>query len=129
MKSSTFFCEACSKPVPRRAEKCPHCGRLFDSVKCPQCSFAGRPELFSNGCPSCGYLQKGAARNKPVSFDEIEKGLVAPDTEGVAIEMRGDEEADRKSSRSRHLPRWAYSLLTVVLLALLIAIFVVYTRL
>lgn len=131
MKSTSFFCEACSKPVPRKAQKCPHCGRQFDSVKCPQCSFAGRAVLFNNGCPSCGYLQKGQNKNTPVSFDDVEKGLVAPDAEGIEIGLVSESEriAATKRNSGRSIPRWVYTVMTFVLLALLFGIIIVYIRL
>ena len=130
MKSTAFFCEACSKPVPRKAQKCPHCGRQFDSVKCPQCGFAGRPLLFNNGCPSCGYLQKGQSRDTPVSFDDVEKGLVAPDSEGIEIGLGPIEGpgASKKARTARELPRWAFTLFTIALIALLFGIIIVYIR-
>ena len=51
-----FLCENCGKDVPYNAEVCSFCGRIFSAVKCPVCKRTGRPEIFKNGCPSCGYL-------------------------------------------------------------------------
>ncbi len=50
-----FFCENCGNEVKRNTKVCPHCGRFFASVKCPNCGFAGDSEHFSVGCPKCGY--------------------------------------------------------------------------
>jgi hypothetical protein len=132
VKAKAFFCEACGKPVALKASKCPHCGRLFDAVKCPNCSFSGRPELFSDGCPSCGYLRhepKGATGKVP--FREVEKDLVTPDSDGVALRVDSGAAAGakRRKKKRRELPSWAYSLLSVVLIIVLIVIGIVYMRL
>ena len=129
MKSKAFYCEACGKPVALKASKCPHCGRLFDSVKCPKCAFSGKPELFTDGCPSCGYLQKvPRGVSDEAAFSEIEKGLITPETDGVALEVarHGAERKAKKKRRSRQLPIWAYGLLTGVVLVLLVIMIIVY---
>lgn len=64
-----YFCEACGEQVDKWDIRCPHCGKQFDSIKCPQCNYSGNAQEFSNGCPSCGFMseeQKKAAaiRNK-----------------------------------------------------------------
>jgi hypothetical protein len=50
-----FFCENCGTEVPRKSAKCPGCGRYFSSIRCPKCGFTGGEQLFSGGCPVCGY--------------------------------------------------------------------------
>ena len=50
-----FFCESCGAEVSRSAKNCPGCGRSFASVRCPACDFTGNEELFTGGCPVCGY--------------------------------------------------------------------------
>jgi uncharacterized membrane protein YvbJ len=60
-----FFCEVCGAEGPSDAKKCPGCGRLFTSVRCPNCGFAGEEALFRNGCPGCGYSTSGAAKILP----------------------------------------------------------------
>ena len=50
-----FFCENCGNEVKRNTKVCPHCGRFFASVKCPECNHIGSTEEFINGCPECGY--------------------------------------------------------------------------
>ena len=65
-----YFCEACGAQVDKWDIQCPHCGKQFDSIKCPQCGYSGHAQEFSNGCPSCGFMseeQKAAAadRKKP----------------------------------------------------------------
>jgi predicted RNA-binding Zn-ribbon protein involved in translation (DUF1610 family) len=54
-KDIQFFCENCDTEVPRDAKTCPTCGRVFASVLCPSCGFAGAEALFKDGCPACGY--------------------------------------------------------------------------
>lgn len=61
-RSPHFFCENCGTEVPRKAVRCPGCGRLFSSVRCPKCAFTGSEHLFSDGCPSCGYSSAGPDR-------------------------------------------------------------------
>ncbi|MCK4541213.1 MAG: hypothetical protein KAU17_03150 [Spirochaetales bacterium] len=65
MKTGVTYCDNCGLPVPLFAKRCPHCGRLFDAVRCPECGFNGEPSLFMKGCPSCGFLtNKGKAKKK-----------------------------------------------------------------
>ena len=51
-----FVCQNCGRNVPPSADRCPHCGRFFKGVRCPECLFVGSAEVFLKGCPSCGYL-------------------------------------------------------------------------
>jgi len=50
-----FFCDYCNYEVDNKAKTCPHCGRLFTSVRCPACGHSGPDSIFRNGCPKCGY--------------------------------------------------------------------------
>ena len=61
----SFYCNHCGKKVTARADKCPSCGRLFGAVLCPRCGFSGEGELFTHGCPACGYLEETPDRDKP----------------------------------------------------------------
>ncbi len=61
-----FFCEKCGAAVPGDAEKCPKCGRVFYSVRCPSCGFTGNADLFVSGCPLCGYRISGGEATPPV---------------------------------------------------------------
>lgn len=56
MSRATFRCDHCQTPVPLHARSCPKCGKVFDAVRCPRCTYVGDPPEFANGCPSCGYL-------------------------------------------------------------------------
>ena len=60
MAEAKFYCESCNKPVDYDAEICPHCGKIFDAVKCPVCKHVGRAESFTNGCPKCGYCAENS---------------------------------------------------------------------
>ncbi len=127
-----FFCEACGKAVALKASKCPHCGRIFDAVKCPKCSFSGRPELFTDGCPSCGYLKRDGRDSARVdaAFVEIEGGLVSPDAEGLALGATGQAPGGRRKRAAKLLPVWAYVLLTATLMVVLVVLMIiVYMRL
>jgi predicted RNA-binding Zn-ribbon protein involved in translation (DUF1610 family) len=53
--AAKFFCENCGAEVNRNADRCPSCGRIFASVRCPACGFTGEEERFKKGCPVCGY--------------------------------------------------------------------------
>jgi ribosomal protein L40E len=66
MKNNLFFCEHCGNPVPLQAKSCPHCGKFFDAVKCPQCGYTSLPERFHNGCPQCGYMSTSKERESNV---------------------------------------------------------------
>ncbi|MDR2518901.1 MAG: hypothetical protein LBD13_05745 [Spirochaetaceae bacterium] len=50
-----FYCDKCGFEVPQDAEECPECGCSFAAVRCPVCGFNGELEIFSKGCPQCGY--------------------------------------------------------------------------
>jgi uncharacterized membrane protein YvbJ len=54
-KTPRFFCDNCGYEVGHEVKACPHCGRIFASVRCPACDFAGAEKMFLNGCPLCGY--------------------------------------------------------------------------
>jgi len=54
-KKPRFFCDHCGYEVGSEIKTCPHCGRYFASVRCPECGYSGPDEMFGNGCPMCGY--------------------------------------------------------------------------
>ena len=122
MKERSFYCESCGKPVSLRAERCPSCGKQFDAVKCPVCEFAGSASLFSDGCPSCGYLS-GSNAIKSGSFVEV----------SLEKEMKESQTAENPPARSepkkKSLPGWAYTLISVALIAFLVLLLVLYFQL
>ena len=122
MKAPSFYCENCGNPVSLKADNCPSCGRSFESVKCPECSFAGKADLFVDGCPSCGYLSTAASSAISGNLGIMEVDLA--DT-GAARSMGS---ADR-ATRRKPLPAWAYAIITVGLIGFLIFLLVVYLTL
>ncbi len=54
-KKAKYFCENCGEEVAANARFCPHCGRFFSAVRCPNCGFMGSVNAFKNGCPKCHY--------------------------------------------------------------------------
>ncbi len=67
-----FYCADCGEEVSDKARKCPHCGSIFTAVRCPQCLFEGKAELFSSGCPVCGYMEKPAEQRSDASTKQPE---------------------------------------------------------
>ena len=108
-KKPKFFCEYCNNEVRQDAIMCPHCGRFFSSVRCPECGFTGTHKEFKNGCPECGY-----AFNKSTPLPETKPA--SKRKKGVKKKkkicgMRSDEDP---------LPLWIYGL--VLCLAALIGV-------
>ena len=100
-KNPRFFCESCGTEVPRNAKNCPNCGKLFASILCPSCGFAGEEALFKGGCPVCGYSSgkgDGAFPDFPREFPETKKPAGA-------------------------LPLWVYILTAAVFTAVMAALF------
>ncbi|MAG14016.1 MAG: hypothetical protein CMN78_05415 [Spirochaetales bacterium] len=122
MKERSFYCEDCGKPVSLRSEKCPSCGKQFDAVKCPVCEFLGSATVFSDGCPSCGYL---SSSNKIKGGGLVEVSL----EEGTKGAQLPDELPPKPAPKKRSLPGWAYTLISVVLLGFLVILLVLYLQL
>jgi hypothetical protein len=38
---------------------------MFGAVLCPRCGFSGDSDLFSHGCPACGYLEENQTPEYP----------------------------------------------------------------
>lgn len=124
MKHAAFFCENCGKPVPLNAKECPHCGSRFTAVQCPECSYVGEARLFASGCPRCGYLapqfapgaQSAQGSPAPSAGD-------SPAGQGEGTETREAVRSYRRSSS--RLPGWFYTVASIALLVILIALGVV----
>ena len=65
-KRPRYFCENCGAEVAKDAKVCPHCGRFFSSVKCPRCSYVGKADDFTFGCPLCGSTEAANPAPEPM---------------------------------------------------------------
>ncbi|QTQ11831.1 zinc ribbon domain-containing protein [Treponema parvum] len=102
-KEAKFFCENCGAEVPQDAKFCRTCGRFFTSVRCPACGFIGVANVFTNGCPKCGYA------DSRLHFKEI-----------------GFRSKDKKKGDSP-LPVWIYLFVIAGLLGIIGTVVYLYT--
>jgi len=102
-----FFCENCGAEVPREEEKCPECGRVFASVRCPACGFVGQIAQFKDGCPSCGYSTTAKPPEKPLSKSKVKRKKKSPKNQYAAPS----------------LPLWVYILTGAIFTAIMAALF------
>lgn len=114
MKKAQFFCEECGTEVRMNASKCPNCGKVFAAVRCPKCSYVGQPGEFVKGCPNCGYSEEAAAGPPP-----REAGTRSP--------AKGTEGRPHRPS-SRGLSSLFYTIVGFLLLAAVILLIVLYSR-
>ena len=84
--------------VPPNTDRCPHCGKYFKGVRCPECFYVGVSSDFVNGCPSCGFLSD----EKKKENAEIEKSA--------------------KNKKEKTFPGWFY-ILSAAVLTILVAVF------
>jgi hypothetical protein len=110
MKKPHFFCENCGTEVPRKAAKCPGCGRFFSSVRCPKCGFVGAEQLFEQGCPVCGYSSLRPPSDPRSGTGSLDR-------------QRGRGRGDQESSGN--LPAWVYVLTVLAVVGVTIAAFLV----
>jgi uncharacterized membrane protein YvbJ len=106
-----FYCDSCGAEVSQDALACPKCGRKFASIRCPACGFSGEEDLFSDGCPKCGYqVLPGKSRRK--------------NKRTASVSRRGGK-ASRVSASGGALPVWAY-LLTIAFFILALSFLLFY---
>ena len=123
MSDPHFYCENCGNAVSLKADSCPSCGRRFDAVKCPECGFSGKAALFTDGCPTCGYLS---------SLTSI---MITPSSRALGIDPNEDFRVSgtgrRSGSRSdkKVLPAWVYTVITIGLIGFLVFLLVTYLKL
>jgi uncharacterized membrane protein YvbJ len=96
-----FRCDNCGHHVPLHHDTCPHCGKRFTAVVCPQCDFEGEASLFRKGCPKCGFQGDAEARN------------------AVAV---------ARKPRKPPLPAWFYLWSSVFLLLILVGLLLILLR-
>ena len=85
---ANYFCEACGNQVDKWDVRCPHCGKQFDPIKCPQCDYSGNAQEFSNGCPSCGFMseeQKKAAADRNRAAQSKIRSISLPSPQSVSV--------------------------------------------
>jgi len=63
-KKPRFYCDNCGNEVSSEVPRCPHCGRMFTSVRCPHCGYSGPDRMFQGGCPMCGYSAPPPPKSK-----------------------------------------------------------------
>ncbi|MFW6252686.1 MAG: zinc ribbon domain-containing protein [bacterium] len=107
-----FFCEHCHGEVNSSDKLCPHCGRFFGKVRCPQCGLTGPAERFTAGCPSCGYAGgRIEGRTEHARLEILPLEDVDPDSAGLTSPGTG--------RWIINLPLWLY-VATAVILTLVI---------
>jgi len=93
-----FFCDNCNYEVDDNVKSCPHCGRLFVSVRCPICDYSGPDRMFQSGCPMCGYSEPPSARIPKAPKEKPYK---------------------EKSAHAEPLPFWTYIATAIALLTVI----------
>jgi len=101
MKKKGFVCQSCGNMVPPNTDRCPHCGKFFKGVRCPQCLYVGVSSDFIHGCPSCGFLSDEKKRENQEKEGSIQK---------------------KKSEKT--FPGWFY-ILSAAFLAVLVVVFII----
>jgi uncharacterized membrane protein YvbJ len=94
-----FFCDNCGYEVGHNEKACPHCGRLFISVRCPICDYSGEEKRFANGCPLCGYSDPSFGKRKPPKIKKKKQ---------------------RQQYQAEPLPSWAYIFLAIALIFMIL---------
>ncbi len=110
MKKAQFFCEECGTEVRMNASKCPSCGKNFAAVRCPKCSYIGLPAEFAEGCPSCGFTEESPASER---------------SQRIRTE---DSRRARNRTPSRGLSSIFYTIIGFILLAAIIILIILYSR-
>lgn len=110
-KQAKFFCENCGEEVAQNARFCKKCGRFFSAVRCPNCGKVGSSHSFANGCPSCGYAEKGKGQkaSSPASSLNAQSGAQAKN-HFYMHKPKYSSVKTKKSRSSNSLPVWIYAL-------------------
>ena len=126
MAKSKFFCENCGKEVRHNAKVCPHCGRFFQAVRCPACSFTGDASLFVHGCPNCGYAGQwgsgagAGTEDQSLLLEPYDPEAVGADPEagaggGYARARGGNSRRSIALGSETSVPGWVYWLAIAIL--------------
>lgn len=122
-KQAKFFCENCGEEVAQNARFCNKCGRFFSAVRCPQCGKVGSSHSFINGCPACGYAEKGKGTKSRGKKNDSSTISRPAKNHFYLHKPKYTNNNDRKknNSNSNSLPLWIY-ILTLCVLAIMIAL-------
>lgn len=122
-KQAKFFCENCGEEVAQNARFCNKCGRFFSAVRCPQCGKVGSSHAFVNGCPSCGYAEKGSKDKNKKSHADNDSQFEARNQKNhfYMHKPKYSSVPSKKKSGSNSLPVWIY-ILTLGVLAVMIVL-------
>lgn len=104
MNTPKFFCENCGNEVKRNTKVCPHCGKFFASVRCPECNRLGSPDDFANGCPECGYA-------------------VYSDSKAKQNKRRKNTSVYKSNRYDDPLPWWIYSIVILIAFIVIVCFF------
>lgn len=107
-----FFCEYCQTEVKSNARFCSKCGKFFAAVLCPKCGKTGPVQMFTNGCPKCGY----ALPKNPITYSGKKNSSSSNGKSFFSL-------FERKNYSEDSLPTWIY-IAAVVFLCLIVFIFV-----
>lgn len=78
-KKPKFYCDFCGNEVKQNDISCKKCGKFFSAVRCPSCGKTGTADVFTNGCPKCGYAFDKGINQKTTTTKPY---LVKPNTVG-----------------------------------------------
>lgn len=124
-KSAKYFCENCGEEVAANARFCPHCGRFFSAVRCPQCGHMGAVTAFKDGCPKCHYAMTpddifGTSNSESDSHKNITNS-------SKSVKRKTKEKSIQKFKQVRNddAPIWLY---IVSLAVLFVIVGIIFTR-
>ena len=125
-KKAKYFCENCGAEVLSKARFCPHCGKFFSAVRCPNCNYTGQVSEFKSGCPRCHYTDSSLNGNKKShveTADGLKHGLSRKSKRKIG---RAFEEYKGKTAAiSGDTPIWLLVLSLVILVGAIVGIFTV----
>lgn len=125
-KKAKFFCENCGAEVLSKARFCPHCGKFFSAVRCPNCNYTGSVSEFRTGCPVCHYSDTGVAlednKTGPGTSDGLKHKLSRKSKKRIDKAFEG---YSKKKSVSTDTPVWLLVVSILVLIAALVGIFTI----